>query len=212
MARLIENANLSVETIEYKSISYGGGGWTLTDDWLDNWAWQDGIFSEPELDSIIEIGRDVGMFPGSTFGGSSKEIRDSNISFIYPNDMTSWIFARLAMAIDHVNGRYFGFDLTGMNQGLQFTEYTAPGEHYDWHIDRGIGSGSRKLSMAMQLTDPESYEGGELELWFGGKPVEMTRARGRAFFFPSYTMHRVKPVTKGVRHSLVCWISGPKFK
>jgi PKHD-type hydroxylase len=99
-----------------------------------------------------------------------------------------------------------------MEQGLQFTRYQAPGEHYEWHIDRGMQTGTRKLSLSLQLSDPDDYEGGDLEMWFGGEPTKASRERGMMTFFPSYVMHRVTPVTKGVRYSLVCWISGPPFK
>ena len=83
---------------------------------------------------------------------------------------------------------------------------------FTWHIDRNMGIATRKLSLSLQLSAPEDYEGGDLELWFGGEPVKANRERGMITFFPSYVMHRVTPVTKGVRYSLVCWVSGPPFK
>jgi PKHD-type hydroxylase len=111
-----------------------------------------------------------------------------------------------------MNDQYFGFDLTGMEQGLQFTRYTAPGEHYDWHVDRGHLTATRKLSLSVQLNDPAEYKGGELQFKFGGKDETVKKERGMVTFFPSYTLHRVKPVTQGTRYSLVAWISGPPFK
>lgn len=112
-----------------------------------------------------------------------------------------------------MNDRYFNFDLASFDQGLQLTRYDGEQEqHYDWHVDRGMGTGQRKLSLTLQLSDPNDYEGGDLELRFGKDPVKINKDRGMIALFPSYTMHRVKPVTKGIRYSLVAWVSGPAFK
>jgi PKHD-type hydroxylase len=92
---------------------------------------------------------------------------------------------------------------------IQFTAYDEQGSHYDWHMDCGEGNLSRrKLSMTIQLSDPEGYSGGNLELLYGRHPVTVERKRGTLVAFPSYTLHRVTPVTAGVRYSLVLWISG----
>lgn len=195
---------------EVRPFTYGGGGWPLELHKTENWAWFKGVFEPHELDSIIQLGIKTGLDKGSTMGGGDESIRNSFVSFLYPNEYTGWIFQRLADVINHVNGEYFKFDLTSMEQGLQFTSYTAPGEHYTWHIDKGTGN--RKLSLSLQLSDPKDYKGGNLEMWFGGKPVKADRERGMMTFFPSYALHRVTPVTQGTRYSLVCWVSGPPFK
>lgn len=89
----------------------------------------------------------------------------------------------------------------------------------------------RKISCSIQLSDPKDYEGGEFELmsginrddkddkdlagegYFETKPVSLPhfRDKGSALFFPSFSYHRVKPVTRGIRRSLVCWFRGPKW-
>lgn len=190
----------------------GGGAWPLVLDHVENWAWRNGLFTPEELDTIISIGESIELVKASTYGEQSDKNRNSFVTFLFPNETTNWIFARLAGAINEMNQQFFQFDLTGMEQGLQFTKYTAPGEHYDWHVDKGHMTPSRKLSISVQLSDPKDYKGGEFEMLFGRKPQKIVRERGMTVFFPSYTLHRVKPVTQGTRYSLVAWISGPPFK
>ena len=111
----------------------------------------------------------------------------------------------------------------------QFTEYKK-GQFYDWHCDsyeepynkpenQNVHNKLRKLSMTVSLTDPDEYEGGDLEFDFrntdeGSQPriCEEIRKKGSVIIFPSFVWHRVKPVTKGIRHSLVCWNLGYPFR
>jgi PKHD-type hydroxylase len=75
------------------------------------------------------------------------------------------------------------------------------------------GAAPRKLSMAMLLSDPSEFEGGEFQVKTTSDDVQTLEVKkGRAWFFPSYMLHRVTPVTKGVRRSLVLWVGGPQFK
>ena len=194
-------------------LTKGGGAWPLKVDHVENWAWNNQVFTPEELDAIIEIGKSIELEKASTYGAvQDDKNRNSFVQFLFPNDLTNWVFARLAGAITAMNDQYFGFDLTGMEQGLQFTRYTAPGQHYDWHVDRGHLTPTRKLSLSLQLNDPAEYKGGELQFKFGRKDETVKKERGMVTFFPSYTLHRVKPVTQGTRYSLVAWISGPPFK
>jgi len=68
----------------------------------------------------------------------------------------------------------------------------------------------RKLTMVTLLSDPNSYEGGELEAISPGKEVKLKQ--GHSLFFASFLNHRVKPVTRGVRHSLIVWFGGRPFR
>jgi PKHD-type hydroxylase len=80
-------------------------------------------------------------------------------------------------------------------------------------MDIGHGSGSlRKISVVIQLSDPTEYEGGELQVMNGEEPYRVcNKEKGSLIMFPSFLLHRVTPVTKGCRRSLVLWISGPPF-
>ena len=212
MINTTEPVNLTVDLPTLRPATSAGGAWPLKPDRVENWAWTANAFTPAELDAIVAIGNAAELERASTFGGNDPKVRDSFVQFLFPNEVTEWVFARLGGVVTGINEALFGFDLTGMEQGLQFTRYSAPGEHYEWHIDRGMNAGTRKLSLTLQLSDPSDYQGGDLELWFGGEPIKASRERGMMTLFPSWAMHRVKPVTEGVRYSLVCWVSGPSFK
>jgi PKHD-type hydroxylase len=79
-------------------------------------------------------------------------------------------------------------------------------------MDKVLYGTSRKLSIVVQLTDPKEYKGGELQIFEGGEPVVVSKQQGMATFFPSYMLHQVTPVTKGMRHTLVMWVAGKNFK
>lgn len=104
---------------------------------------------------------------------------------------------------DHIKVK--GFIVSGL-QDFQFTEYTI-GEHYDWHRDSSMDSpmfSDRFYSTVIQLSD--EYTEGELQLNIDDKEITLERGLGTVYMFPSYTLHRVKPITSGVRYSLVNWI------
>lgn len=190
-----------------------GGGWPLNVDHVENWAWHKDAFTKEELDEIINIGTQNELHKASTYDPKQDDKnRNSFVQFLFPDESTNWIFARLAGVITETNKKFFQFDLTGMSQGLQFTRYTAPNQHYDWHVDRQYLSGTRKLSLSLQLNDPSEYEGGELQMKFGRINQTVKKERGLITFFPSYTLHRIKPVTQGTRYSLVAWVEGPPFR
>ena len=116
------------------------------------------------------------------------------------------------------NRNAFGFDINYIDS-YQFTTYKSEDKgFYDWHEDIFWDNDDdmihRKLSMTVQLSDSNDYEGGDFEF---ESPTQMPRKeslrkKGTVLIFPSFIKHRVKPVTKGVRKSLVGWYEGPKFK
>ena len=156
--------NLTLDLPPLRPATAPGGAWPLKSDRCENWAWNKDTFTPSELDAIINMGSATELERAVTFGGNDPNIRDSFVQFLFPNEVTEWVFARLAGVVSGMNEVFFGFDLTGMEQGLQFTRYSAPGEHYEWHIDRGMAAGTRKLSLSLQLSDPDDYEGGDLEI------------------------------------------------
>lgn len=110
-----------------------------------------------------------------------------------------------------VNKDNWQLDITE-NDVLQFGEYQADG-HYDWHMDVDPFWSSdgmhRKVSAVLMLSDPDDYEGGEFQF----QSVNLGKlGQGDVVVFPSFLMHRVTPVTSGVRRSVVCWAKGPKFR
>jgi PKHD-type hydroxylase len=134
----------------------------------------------------------------------------SHIAWIEPNEGNHWLFHRLGILFTEINKAY-GFDMVGFVDALQYTEY-GPDQHFAWHVDIGRDQTSlRKLSMTIQLSSPDEYEGGELD-FVGLAPMPQSRLQGSATFFPSFLGHRVHPVTRGVRRSLVAWGSGLPFR
>lgn len=170
-----------------------------------------GDFTPSECEKIIEIGNSLRAEEGQTFSNRGKQIRDSNISWLLPTAETTWIFKKLEQIVIGMNREYFGFELHGLIEPIQFTRYTEPGGKYKKHQDCGSQL-IRKLSITIQLSDPNTYQGGDLLIYSGETPTFTNKKQGTITAFPSYMLHEVTPVTKGTRYSLVCWVSGPSFK
>jgi PKHD-type hydroxylase len=213
MDRLTEDMQIDLQLQPLSKPDAPAGGYEFHRDFPFEWCWHKDAFTPLELDAIIRIGKNLEMQKGYTGKGDDPELRDSFVSWLFPNEVNLWIFERLHAAISDINQQYFNFDLSGLYQGLQFTKYSAPGQHYTWHTDRGgRGVGVRKLSLTLQLSDPAEYMGGDLQFKFGEEEQTASRDRGMMAIFPSWTLHRVTPVTEGTRYSLVAWVSGPPFK
>jgi PKHD-type hydroxylase len=150
-------------------------------------------------------------------GKYNKEIRSSNVKWIPKHDGYGWLYFKLMELVDEANKNLWNFNLYSVIDNIQYTEYHATQEgHYGWHQDVGGGSMSkRKVSMVVQLSDPSEYEGGELQFFKGGNPENaesIMKKKGFTVIFPSYIMHRVTPITQGVRKSLVLWLGGEHYK
>ncbi|SRR6266478_1015510 len=144
-----------------------------------------------------------------------EDLRSSTISWLSPDGEHRWLFDKIRDCMNAVNSDWFRYDLVGF-EGIQFTKYSYQSGHADFyssHIDTLSSNGTvRKLSFTIQLSDPDSYSGGDLVLYSSLiDSVALSRAIGSISFFPSYTIHEVAPVTRGVRYSLVGWGRGPAF-
>lgn len=141
------------------------------------------------------------------------EIRRSQIWFFDPGPDTDFIFSPLRDAVRYVN-EGFRLDLTGFATGCQIARYSSEVQgHYNWHIDLGTERFSRrKLSLTVQLSRAEDYEGGDLEFHLSGLDSARMRRQGTLIAFPSFHEHRITPVTRGERFSLVAWADGPPFR
>jgi PKHD-type hydroxylase len=165
---------------------------------------------------VVELGSALPAIDGRVDEASvDRSIRVSTIRWIPQQAAFVSLYEAVAGAIFALNQHFFGFDLTTI-EDMQFTTYseTTMG-FYDWHVDCGISTPddmARKLSLTIQLSDPADYEGGELELWCATDPVFARKEWGLGAVFPAPTLHRVRPVTRGQRHSLVAWASGPRFR
>ncbi len=179
-----------------------------------NFAWWENGFTDNELESICSMGER--MSPETALVGAglaNEDIRGSNVSWL---ESDGWLGEKLQHIARQLNGKYFGLDLWGFAEKFQYTTYKyvkKSKQHYDWHMDNGPNDNTpRKLSLVLQLSNPTEYEGGDLELMTGCKPEICKKQKGLLYAFPSYVLHRVTPITKGTRRTLVVWIAGPRFK
>jgi PKHD-type hydroxylase len=142
-----------------------------------------------------------------------SDYRRSKIIFITKTWEFAEIYLKIFDFVKKINSETFKFNLSEITSELQYTEYDESYQgHYDSHLDMGPGeSSNRKLSIVIQLSDPLEYEGGELQIFQGGNPRICDKSKGSIIIFPSYLLHKVTPVTKGTRRSLVLWVSGPPF-
>ena len=194
-----------------KEPKFDNSSWNFELDQIHLYAFWNNAFSKEECQNIINIAKDKGLVKGTTMGES--DVRQSKISWLYPVDNMEFVFRRVTDIVLNLNEKFFKFDLFGLNEGFQFTNYEAPSGKYGKHVDRAINTSVRKLSISIQLTNPEEYEGGELKLYDGGEEgIVMDKTQGTLIMFPSYVLHEVMPVTKGERNSLVSWVTGKQFK
>lgn len=174
-------------------------------------------FSEEECLKIRSVFDAMRPLDGKLAGGQGKisNIRRCSVQWLEDDDDNGWIYRRLASVLAEINRAHFRFDLTDFGERLQLTRYEGDEEgFYDWHVDRGHSpvSRMRKLSLSIQLSHESEYEGGVLEINAEGTVIAAPRDIGTAVAFPSFALHRVAPVTGGVRHSLVAWLHGPHFR
>jgi PKHD-type hydroxylase len=139
--------------------------------------------------------------------------RNSKILWIKKNEESYPLYKDLVYYVKDANKDMWNFKINTFCEDLQYAEYDSENQgQYDWHLDIGEKSSStRKLSISIQLSDPEEYEGGELQFQTGRSVRVAPKEKGTVIIFPSYFLHRVTPVTKGVRKSLVYWVHGEPF-
>ncbi len=177
------------------------------------------IFTPEQCKMIIAAGRAeskqdayVGNKQGITGGVLDTKTRTSHISWI-PFKKMADMYKDIESIMKTTNGNHFGFDGMQITEMAQYTEYPEGG-FYDWHVDNDVNCAHeppvRKISMTCLLSPENEFEGGDLELMAEGKVAKIKQ--GHAVFFASFIRHRVKPVTRGRRQSLVMWFGGTPFK
>ena len=156
------------------------------------------------------------MRPAGLVGQVSDDrVRRAEVAWLDDLGDTGWIMDRMTALVARANRDGFGFDIAELSESAQVARYdAADAAHFDWHADIGAGAlaARRKLTAVVQLSDPASYEGGRLEVRPDSTVVGADTTRGTAIVFPSFVLHRVTPVTSGVRWSLTLWAHGPAFR
>ena len=175
------------------------------------------LFTPEQCQMIINCGRrqkpqkaQVGM--NKPEGGLDTNKRVTTISWI-PFEEMKPMYDQVNTFIQQANENHFGFGDIQITEQAQFTEYPEGG-FYDWHMDCDVNMAHeppvRKISMTVLLSHENQFEGGDLELMAPDKKAKLKQ--GHAVMFASFLNHRVAPVTRGVRQSLVMWFGGKPFR
>jgi PKHD-type hydroxylase len=174
------------------------------------------LFTPEQCQLIINAGRsepqEIGQVGGGQGGTVDTKTRTSHISWIPFNKLPE-MYKVLETVMLKTNGNHFGFEGMQLTEPAQYTEYPEGG-FYDWHIDSDVNCVNeppvRKISMTCLLSHESEFEGGGLELMSEGKIAKPKQ--GHAIFFASFIRHRVVPIIRGTRKSLVMWFGGTPFK
>jgi len=179
-----------------------------------NYYWFENGFTTQEIDTIVngsleyEFQKAIIMDEGNT-----DKFRKSNIKWLPFESKWEWVIDKIMSQVTEANNAIWNFELKSIIDNIQYTEYEGNGGHYDWHLDIGPGSIShRKISITIQLSDPEEYVGGDLQIMTGSEYTTVPRGKGTVVIFPSFLLHRVVPLTSGNRKSLVLWVGGDHYK
>jgi len=175
--------------------------------------------AEISSEGCDQIIADCQQFPlqEATVGSASGKMVDTSMR----NSKIRWVgeFEKIrSFVTSHVfkANKVFGFDIRTIDE-VQYTEYYGTdGGHFAWHQDVDWFTENemhRKLSFVLQLSDPSEYVGGEFQFINGHNDIlQDFKQKGSILIFPSFMVHRVSPVTQGLRRSLVSWCEGLKWR
>lgn len=173
----------------------------------DYWLWENAVPHEI-CDMAVKcrenFNEDTAKI-GIGSGDINAEYRQSKIIWLPTGHWLEGILSNYGMNANLQAG--WNYELN-FPENVQLTKYEKEG-HYNFHSDASIEDGVyiRKVSVVLLLNDPSEFEGGEFEFFgLNGHAVKLTK--GALLAFPSFSMHRVKPIAQGVRHSAVTWIKG----
>ena len=182
-----------------------------------NWQMWSAAIGNDTINKIIREAQTVEPVAATIFSDddrvNNEKIRRSEIRWITHNKFVKDL---LWQYVEEANRVAFGFDINNICD-IQYTEYLDINKgHYHWHHDIDWvkdNAFDRKLSVTVQLSDPQDYKGGEFEFSEVPNPdTALSKQKGTVLVFPSYLQHRVFPITQGKRVSLVAWFEGPRWR
>ena len=199
--------------------------WYIKDCTTPSHVCADNAFEDDHINSILELAHQYDETDSEIIDVDGKpkystNVRNAKIIGLTVDDNTSWLYKNISYLIEEINKTHYQYDIDHFD-ALMIVRYEGKDKgHYVKHLDASYDvnekSAMRKLSFVMQLTDSNEYEGGDLILYPGAyherSKIVIPRKKGTIVIFPSRIAHEVTPVTNGVRHSLVTWIYGPKFR
>ena len=193
---------------------------------LDNiYYFFDDIHTKKFCDDVVKTCLKKADSQATVFGADDgKELlkkRNSNVVWIGE----AWVMKQINNAVYAANGKAnWNFNIDYL-ETPQFTKYGKK-QYYHWHTDAGnintdinpfTHGKTRKLSSVTLLNDSDEYEGGDFELGIQWADkvniikIKQLNKKGSCVVFPSHLWHRVTPVKKGIRYSLVSWHLGRPF-
>lgn len=176
-----------------------------------------GLFAPARLDALERHCDGLPLEQAQLTGKGKAGIRSTQVAWVHRNAETEDLYLRMEAVVLRLNADLFHFNLSGLTI-MQYAVYRQEEDGYfDWHNDYGRyrgdpGQEPRKITMSLQLSDGTSYDGCDLEVR-AAHPVDVApRERGVLMAFRANALHRVTPITRGLRKSLVIWAAGPEFR
>jgi predicted 2-oxoglutarate/Fe(II)-dependent dioxygenase YbiX len=170
--------------------------------------------SDADCDELIALGRDSPLAP-STIVGEEQYAGHRKVLArrLEASPRSAWVFDLLCTVASEVTSSHFELALTSITRAPQYVEYEPGRGQFGWHNDysHGLPDAPRKLTIIIQLSSSEAYQGGSLQT-FGIEVEDLPRERGTIIAFPSLVYHQITPVTWGRRCALVAWIAGPRIR
>ena len=176
---------------------------------LHNFISYNNVFTQNECNKIINYSNNY--IENHT---SDIEIK-IKMCYLLPDKKINFIYDRIRKLVTETNINIWNYNLYDFGEPIKFLEYNEKyNSHLKIHNDIGNVRGwesFRKLTIIVQLTDENTYEDCNLMIQNSDKLVTTNKNQGSIIIFPSFMMHQVTPITKGIRHSLVLWAYGPPF-
>jgi PKHD-type hydroxylase len=169
--------------------------------------------SDADCEELIALGKAGDLMPSTVVGEEKYSGHRKCVARrLDPSPRSAWVFELLRSLASDATSKHFLLTLTNIARLPQYLEYEAGRGAFGWHNDysHGIVDSCRKLTIIIQLSRPEEYEGGRLQT-FGIEVEELPREKGTIVVFPSLLYHQITPVTRGTRRALVAWIAGPRI-
>jgi PKHD-type hydroxylase len=161
---------------------------------------------------------EVGFHEGMRVHEATRACNSVWLPWPHEDPRVKTLYDGLGHIAQEANAWNWQFDIWGYQDNLHYVHYSAEhgpdGGKFNWHQDRGDDwrRMQRKLAVIVLLSDPADYEGGEFQIFDGREITVAPREQGTAYVLPSFTQHRVLPVTKGERRVLIGWLGGPRLR
>lgn len=180
----------------------------------ENW----GAFTAQECDWITSFSQNPFKEKSYGFEGFNHSYHQANVWEISQTQETNWLWQRLINNLITANNRWWNYDIVGILEPLQLLCYDSTNssneikDNCDLHIDNEYPFSCRKISFSVELSDSNTYQGAELNLYLQENPQILPRDRGTMIMFPSFILHEVTPIIEGKRWALIGWVNGPQFR